>query len=106
MSDYISREALAAHFRRLANEARAEFEKFGAEAGTIADTFFDAAADVKNFPAADVPPVRYVGIPWTEIRDYRGRWGVCAECGYKNNTVGAKYCGGCGAKLLWRTNNG
>lgn len=57
MNDYISREALVAHFRRLANEARAEFEEFGNEAGTIADTFFDAAADVKNFPSADMVPV-------------------------------------------------
>lgn len=57
MNNYVSREALAAHFRRLANEARVEFEKFGGEAGIIADTFFDAAADVKNFPAADVDPV-------------------------------------------------
>lgn len=57
MNDYMIREALAAHFLRLANEARAEFEEFGGDAGIIADTFFDAAADVKNFPAADVAPV-------------------------------------------------
>lgn len=57
MNDYIDRAKLAAHFLRLANEARAEFEEFGNEAGTIADTFFDAAADVRNFPAADVVPV-------------------------------------------------
>lgn len=94
MNDYIDRAKLAAHFRRLANEARA-----------VADAFSDAAAAVENFPAADVEPVRHVGIQWTEIEDYYGTWGVCAECGYKNNTVGAKYCGGCGARLIWRTKN-
>lgn len=58
-----------------------------------------------EIPTADVKPVRYVGIQRAEIEDYYGTWGVCAECGYKNNTVGAKYCGGCGARLIWRTKN-
>lgn len=59
MDDYISREALAAHFLKLASEAREQYEEFGDEAGIIADTFFDAAVDVKNFPSADVAEVRH-----------------------------------------------
>jgi len=70
MADYISREALAAHFLKLASEAREQYEEFGDEAGIIADTFFDAAVDVKNFPSADAAEVR------------RGRW----ECVYDDNT--------------------
>lgn len=99
MDDYISREVLVAHFRRLATEARAEYEEFGDEAGTIADTFFDAATVIKNFPAADVEPVRHGR--W--INKKGGFWEVaqCSECGEWQPTTGAsgKRCNNCGAKM-------
>lgn len=60
-----------------------------------------------DVPAADVKPVRFTAaIPSEMVRDYYGTWGECQSCGYDDNTVGAKYCGGCGSRLIWRTNNG
>lgn len=80
MSDYISREALAAHFLKLASEAREQYEEFGDEAGIIADTFFDAAVDVKNFPAADVEPVRH------------GRWECVYDDGMGETNITCSHC--------------
>lgn len=99
MDDYLSREALVAHFRRLAAKYRTEYEEFGDEAGTMADTFYDAAAEAENFPAADVKPVRHGR--W--INKKGGFWEVaqCSVCGSPCITAGIppRYCPNCGAKM-------
>lgn len=41
---------------------------------------------------------KYANCTLTGYDEYWGKWLEC-ECGYKNNTDGAKYCGGCG-KLI------
>lgn len=88
MADYISREALAAHFRRLANEARA-----------VADAFSDAAAAVENFPAADVEPVRHGRWVPSKIRNEIERCSKCGKVFRHPSFYGYHFCPSCGAKM-------
>lgn len=91
MSDYIGREALVERLGR----------NFAAcNPGTFSELCYaDAIETVKHFPAADVEPVRHVPRKVWSIDEYYGEWLRCPNCGYEDNTVNAKYCGGCGSKM-------
>lgn len=98
MSDYISRKAavkIAQEYGLVNGSALGRHTR-------LADRI---AIEIDGLPAADVEPVPYVAIQRTTIDEYYGTWGVCPECGYDDNTVRAARCGGCGARLIWRTNN-
>ena len=103
MSDYISREAAIEAVR----------EEFGCKTcngsniGTIC-TFCDvgqAILLIKNIPAADVEPVRYVTPICLNPDEYYGKWLLCPSCGFDLNAWGAKFCGGCGAKMDLENND-
>lgn len=54
---------------------------------------------IEEIPAADVEPVRHVcRNVWGEY-EYYGEWMRCPSCRFNFNTVFAKFCGGCGAKM-------
>lgn len=82
MSDYISRKAALAQCKR----------HYDYTAWSIAD-------GIEAIPAADVAPVRHVPRKVWGIDEYYGEWLRCPNCGYEDNTVNAKYCGGCGSKM-------
>ena len=100
MADYISREAVLnmAYW----HGGKADFDHPYPDGVDAVDV-----SDIEKIPAADVEPVRFtVAIPSETVRNYYGTWGECQSCGYDDNTVSAKYCGGCGTRLIWRVNNG
>lgn len=92
MSDYISREAAVKIAQKygLANGSA-----LGRHSG-LADC---VASEIDGLPAADVEPVRHVPRKVWGIDEYYGEWLRCPNCGYEDNTVNAKYCGGCGSKM-------
>ena len=90
MADYISREAL---IERLGRNLAACIP------GTFSEACYkDAIETVRNFPAADVAPVRHGRALRTWIDEYYGEWTECSVCGW-DNPANAKYCNGCGAKM-------
>lgn len=95
MSDYINREAAIEKIRE------ACCTDCGGSSATICRfcDFENAVRLVNDFPAADVEPVRHVRRKvWGEY-EYYGEWMRCPSCGFNFNTVFAKSCGGCGAKM-------
>ena len=82
MSDYISREAAMEIVKRTSGDYAAAF------------------SEIRKLPAADVEPVRHVRRKVWDIDEYYGEWLRCPNCGYTDNTSAAKYCGGCGAKMI------
>ena len=83
MSDYISREAALTELQN-------------PELFNVSPRFLQILRDL---PAADVEPVRHVHRKVWSIDEYYGEWLRCPNCGYGDNVVNAKYCGGCGAKM-------
>lgn len=82
MSDYISREEAI------------ELLHYNAD-----ETCSAVVSDFESFSAADVAEVRHVHRKVWGIDEYYGEWLRCPNCGYEDNTINAKYCGGCGAKM-------
>lgn len=57
------------------------------------EVWFDA------YEEKELPETNYCQCKRTKYKDeYWGHWIEC-ECGYKSNTDGATYCGGCGKKI-------
>ena len=89
MSDYISRDSIT--------EWRPKnIEIFNSRAYIDLE---ELLALVDGIPAADVAEVRHVHRKVWGIDEYYGEWLRCPNCGYEDNTINAKYCGGCGAKM-------
>lgn len=104
MADYISREAAIDALENIDADVCKQYPDGYCDWGISRAAI---KAMLKNVPAADVKPVRFtVAIPSEMEMDYYGTWGECQSCGYDGNTVSAKYCGGCGTRLIWRVNNG
>lgn len=111
MSDYISREAAL----KAAEHAYGEWNLAMAAADGARQInlvykrqeLLKAVASVFDIvPAADVEPVRHVRRKvWGEY-EYYGEWMRCPSCGFNFNTVFAKFCGGCGAKMDLEDENG
>lgn len=57
-------------------------------------------------PCADVEPVRRVTPICLKPDEYYGKWLLCPSCGFDLNAWGAKFCGGCGAKMDLEDDNG
>lgn len=83
MSDYISREAALTELQN-------------PELFNVSPRFLQILRDL---PAADVAEVRHVHRKVWGIDEYYGEWLRFPNCGYEDNTINAKYCGGCGAKM-------
>mgnify|MGYP004634084451 CR=1 FL=1 len=86
MSDYISRE--------LAIE---DFEQYNQENSTWTPQRVKTL--LMRIPTADVKPVRHVTPICCGSDEYYGKWRLCPSCGFDLNAWGAKFCGGCGAKM-------
>lgn len=57
------------------------------------EVWFDA------YEEKELPETNYCNCERTKDKDeYWGYWIEC-ECGYKSNTDGATYCGGCGKRI-------
>lgn len=107
MSDYISREAAIAYIREQSEELQKAFEELGGESGIYADAYNDLAEDFHRIPAADVEPVRPMGMMrYNKIFD----WQQCSVCGATiNSTIYVSedynldgeihFCPNCGAKM-------
>lgn len=89
MADYISREAAVKLLTSIALEVP------DSKSRTVAKCI----NRIELMPAADVEPVRHVPRKVWGIDEYYGEWLRCPNCGYEDNTVNAKYCGGCGSKM-------
>lgn len=87
MSDYISREAIT-------EMAAQNIEIFNSRAYIDLE---ELLVLVDGIPAADVAEVRHVHRKVWGIDEYYGEWLRCPNCGYEDNTINAKYCGGCGS---------
>lgn len=92
MSDYISRKAavkIAQEYGLVNGSALGRHTR-------LADRI---AIEIDGLPAADVAEVRHVHRKVWGIDEYYGEWLRCPNCGYEDNTINAKYCGGCSAKM-------
>ena len=92
MSDYISRKAavkIAQEYGLVNGSALGRHTR-------LADRI---AIEIDGLPAADVAEVRHVHRKVWGIDEYYGEWLRCPNCGYEDNTIYAKYCGGCSAKM-------
>ena len=81
MADNISREAAMEIVKRTSGDYAAAF------------------SEIRKLPAADVEPVRRVAPICLRPDEYYGKWLLCPSCGFDLNAWGAKFCGGCGAKM-------
>lgn len=101
MSDYISREAAIEKIRE------AGCTDCGGSSGTICGfcDFENAVRLVNGLPTADVEPVRRVAPICLNPDEYYGKWLLCPSCGFDLNAWGAKFCGGCGAKMDLENND-
>ena len=96
MSDYISR-GKAMHIVTNAVEDLLDDDMIW---GAIRDAACDFINDrIRNIKAADVEPVRHVTPICCGSDEYYGKWRLCPSCGFDLNAWGAKFCGGCGAKM-------
>lgn len=102
MSDYISREALKEAFDNADADVCESYPDGYCDWGFGRKNINDV---IDGAPAADVEPVRYVAPIYCGMDEYYGGWVQCPNCGYDSNTNVAKFCGGCGAKMILEDEN-
>ena len=96
MSDYISREAALEAFENADADVMEDYGDGTSDWGFGRENIRET---LNSVPTADVEPVRHVPRKVWGIDEYYGEWLRCPNCGYEDNTVNAKYCGGCGSKM-------
>ena len=89
MADYVSREAAKQILSRL----------------LVKDSAECACNLIDSVLPADVEPVRRVAPICLNPDEYYGKWLLCPSCGFDLNAWGAKFCGGCGAKMDLENND-
>lgn len=110
MSDYISREAAVTIADYAADEY--PYDKDPQKPATYSEynQGWNDACDyirgrLERKKPANVEPVRHVAPIYCWIDEYYGGWLQCPNCGFDSNTNIAKFCGGCGAKMILEDEN-
>ena len=94
MAEYIEREAVVMELNKT-------YDNMNAMGAQFYCGFMNAVHRIKDFPAADVAPVRHAR--WLEVREKRlfgENYFLCSNCKSRNGLmIPFNYCNNCGCKM-------
>ena len=94
MAEYIEREAVVMELNKT-------YDNMNAMGAQFYCGFMNAVHRIKDFPAADVAPVRHG--KWLEVREKRlfgEHYFLCSNCKSRNGLmIPFNYCNNCGCKM-------
>ena len=94
MAEYIEREAVVMELNKT-------YDNMNAMGAQFYCGFMNAVHRIKDFPAADVAPVRHW--KWLEVREKRlfgEHYFLCSNCKSRNGLmISFNYCPNCGCKM-------
>lgn len=98
MTEYIDKKALLTNL----DEA---YEDFGGRSPGFYGGFQNALKRIKDFPTAEVEPVRRGQLGISYLDEYFGEFADCKECS-TDNILPCNYCRWCGRKIDGGADNG